>query len=772
VYILHLPEQPRTDVYSMVQSRDGDLWVVTTAMAIYRYRDSLLVHVYQLNDVVPFQIIEDGPGNFLLRTDKGVLEFTGDRGPAENANSFAIEDILPGGWGGPIIIDREKTLWAGTWTRGLLKIADRRLINFSVPAMAGCVADTSGHLWFGDAKGLVEVYTDNEGGWYSHHHSIGKIGDARLSPQWQCDSRGRLWFSLPGSPPSLRCYRIDSHPHQPSSIVSLYDIKLPRGDFWSFLVDRQDRCWLLLGALTATIIDLATMKNVRVFTTADGLPQARAYTLFQDRRDNVWIGTWASGLARINAAGDLSGKFRIFTVSDGLPHDGVRSISEDSDGDILIGTRHGGLAILSGETKFTVVSMASGLLSNSVWRVTEDSLRRLWVHTDVGLECIDRTSLKPLPMKPEFRGERAGGLGVYGGSYLWSYSAGGVKILEYTRPSPPLVPPPVYLTSMHVNGTPQLLDGDLSFPHDRDNCTMEFVCLSFREESTVRYQYRLLGHDTLWSPSTKLRAVTFDALVPGSYRFQVRAFTLAGATSGTPAMIDFTIRPPFWSTWWFTSAIIMTAGGVLMLLYRYRIEKIREVERLRIRIASDLHDDVGSTLTKIAVHSEVIQTTAIPERIMKSSKEIGDMSREIITALSDIVWSIDARHDVLVDLIDRMRSFALETLTAKEVRVKFSTDGVIPTTKLAPNIRQNLYLIFKEAITNIAKHSAATDVLIRITQSGSGMTLVIEDNGAGLQAVPDGSGHGLKNMKMRAERIGGELNFHTDRGLRIVLVLK
>jgi signal transduction histidine kinase len=258
-------------------------------------------------------------------------------------------------------------------------------------------------------------------------------------------------------------------------------------------------------------------------------------------------------------------------------------------------------------------------------------------------------------------------------------------------------------------------------------------------------------------------------LPPGNYVFHVRGANGDGVWNMTGASFSFAVLPPYWETWWFRLLIIATLAGLLTLLYTYRVRHLLAVERLRTRIASDLHDDVGSALTKIAIHSEVIQTTDSLEKIAASSRMIGAMSREIVGTLSDIVWSIDARHDAFHDLVGRVRTFALEILGAREMSVHFTTDGLDLSRRVNAEVRQNLYLICKEAINNIARHSGATEVWIAMTDRDDRLRVSIEDNGAGLASDNFHAGHGLRNMQMRAGRIGGTIVFDKGRGMRIVV---
>jgi signal transduction histidine kinase len=192
------------------------------------------------------------------------------------------------------------------------------------------------------------------------------------------------------------------------------------------------------------------------------------------------------------------------------------------------------------------------------------------------------------------------------------------------------------------------------------------------------------------------------------------------------------------------------------------------IERIRLRIASDLHDDIGSTLTKIAIHSEVIQGTDDPEKIRSLSKQIGAASREVIRDLSDIVWSIDARHDTLGNLADRMRDFATEVLTPRHVSVHYEMADTDPGKVLPVEVRQTFYLIFKEAVNNILRHSDARNVRVTLT-GGAGLSMSVADDGSGSGKPVHETGHGLRNMRMRAERLGAELRIEAAQGVKVEL---
>ncbi|MBI5471853.1 MAG: ATP-binding protein, partial [Ignavibacteriae bacterium] len=198
--------------------------------------------------------------------------------------------------------------------------------------------------------------------------------------------------------------------------------------------------------------------------------------------------------------------------------------------------------------------------------------------------------------------------------------------------------------------------------------------------------------------------------------------------------------------------------------------------------ASDLHDDIGSSLTKISLQSELIREGIEPEERENYLTGIATMSRELISTMSDIVWSIDARNDTWGNLFQKMRDSAAETLSMKGIELSFTHSGFDEKKRIPPDVRENLYLIAKEAVNNAAKYSNARHVSIVLRNDHDKFTLVIGDDGHGidaahLEAARNGqrsgrSGHGLRNMRMRAERFGATVDWVNDDGLKIILSAK
>jgi two-component sensor histidine kinase len=314
---------------------------------------------------------------------------------------------------------------------------------------------------------------------------------------------------------------------------------------------------------------------------------------------------------------------------------------------------------------------------------------------------------------------------------------------------------------------------DIELSYRQNMLTINYCALNYHRSGDTRYSYRLIGLEEEWVDAGTNRQVTYTYLQPGDYTFEVRAVNFVGRLSEQTASLNIVILPPWWATWWFRSIIVLILIVLFYAIYRMRLSKILQMERMRVQIASDLHDDIGASLTRIAVHSEIIQSTGNSDSIRRSSGRIGVMSREIITTLSDIVWSIDARNDTVGDLLDRMRDFLDTVFPPGSIKIDFQTQGLHLNQKIAQEMRQNVYLIFKEAVNNAARHSDGSEIRIRIINGNGIFQMSIADNGSGFDLNKKTAGHhGLENMRMRAERIGGTLRIESNHGTRIVLETK
>jgi signal transduction histidine kinase len=267
--------------------------------------------------------------------------------------------------------------------------------------------------------------------------------------------------------------------------------------------------------------------------------------------------------------------------------------------------------------------------------------------------------------------------------------------------------------------------------------------------------------DRDWGPPTDQRTVVYASLAAGSYRFVVRAVASDGSASARPATIEFTIPPPVWRTWWFLAACGLAGLLLLFALHRYRLAQAVAVADIRTRIATDLHDDIGASLSQIAILSEVAQHSALsPEAGTRGPlTEIAGISRGLVDAMSDIVWAINPDHDRLSNLVYRMRRFATDVLGGQGIELQFRSSVAEHDLKIGVDVRRQVYLIFKEGVHNIARHSGAGRVEVDLDRAESGLTLRLSDNGVGFDPNAEYQGRGLANMRKRAAALRGRVEW-------------
>ena len=293
---------------------------------------------------------------------------------------------------------------------------------------------------------------------------------------------------------------------------------------------------------------------------------------------------------------------------------------------------------------------------------------------------------------------------------------------------------------------------------------------------TLLYQYKLEGGSQDWSASTAERSVNLS-LSPGSYRLLVRAISTDGTLSQTPASVSFIILRPIWQRWWFVTIAASLVALAAYAFYRYRVARLIELERVRTRIATDLHDDIGSNLSLIAMVSEVAKDQASkggPEVIERLAL-VARTSRQSVDAMSDIVWAVNPKRDHMHDLTERMRRFASDTFSARDIEFQFSPPAAGQDIKLGADIRRQVYMVFKEGVNNIAKHSGCARAEIDVRISGGHLIVRLSDDGKGFE--PGGEcdeygGNGLVSMRGRAESIGGKLEVVSRPGAGTTVTLK
>ncbi|HVE56665.1 MAG TPA: two-component regulator propeller domain-containing protein [Pyrinomonadaceae bacterium] len=535
------------------------------------------------------------------------------------------------------------------------------------------------------------------------------------------------------------------------------------------------------------------------FTTKDNFPARNGPTAFgEDRAGNIWIGFYSGGLIRYRA-----GKAEVFTAADNLPAGYIHNIFTDSAGRIWVATSAGGVVRFDDPTSaekpvLTTLTTRDGLSSNQATCVTEDNFGRIYISTGRGVNRLNLqngrikifTKADGLPenIVNQCRRDAVGALWFGTNNGLARY----VPVAEEQNK-----PPPIFLSGLRVNGeTVKKLSElgetevkDLDFASDQRQIQIDFFALGFGTGEALRYQYKVNGED--WSAPGGQRTINLDRS-PGSYIFQVRAVNADGIASENPATVSFTIARPVWQRWWFLVLLTLAIVGLIYLVYSYRLKRLLELEKVRTRIATDLHDDIGASLSKIAILSEVVHQRVAPvapgnAEINEPLEEIAGTSRELVDSMSDIVWAINPERDHLSDLIQRMRNLAGELTEFADIglRVKLTgieTDADLP---LGADLRREIYLIFKETVNNMVKHSACEMAEVSFGIENDHLVVSVKDDGKGFAPVTNGNGangnggaavtrggNGLPNMKRRAANMNGSYEITSEKGKGTTVVLR
>jgi signal transduction histidine kinase/ligand-binding sensor domain-containing protein len=540
------------------------------------------------------------------------------------------------------------------------------------------------------------------------------------------DDFGDLWIAtVSRNPTNLARWRRRSGTVEPYSVRNAGGPVMPRA------FARAHDGWLWIGFAEGALARTRG-EQFEVFT-AQGIPEGIT-DLHVDGRGALWIASSSAGLARVESVSPAVRLVR-YTTREGLSTNNIHCLAEDADGRLYLGTARGIDRLDPRSGAVARLTTADGLASDFVTAAFRDRSGVLWFGTLDGVSRLvpgrDRLSVEP------------------------RVSIAALSIAGAMRPLSEL-------GEAQVEG--------LRLEPGRNHLQIGFMGIA-GDGGSLRYRYRLEGGDGLWVGPTDQRVVHYAGLSPGRYRFSVQAIAADGTASTQPADVAFTVVPPVWQRSWFIASASLAAASLLYMLHRFRTAQLLELERIRTRIASDLHDDLGANLSQIAVISEVARQSVRGEvALAEPLAAIATTSRESLDAVSDIVWAIDPRRDSVTDLAQRLRRFASDALSAKDIAVSFSApaDGDLP---VDPEVRRELLLIFKEGVNNIVRHSGCKEARIAVSCGDGRLTLLVEDDGRGFDQRQAG-GVGLRSIRQRAERLGGELTVRSSPGSGTTLLLR
>ncbi|HSY18050.1 MAG TPA: two-component regulator propeller domain-containing protein [Candidatus Acidoferrales bacterium] len=703
---------PSNRVRIMTQDRDGNVWASFERGGLVCIRSRLFQAVGNregLSDIVTTSVCEDGSGAIWIGTLGGTVS---------------------------------------RWSHGVCT-------NFTLPQegthceMTTVFPDADGRVWIGTHGNGLLVY---EAGQFRHVLAFNQTG-ANIRGLF-ASRDGRVWIASQDG--LFRLFNGELRQLQTPKSEADYPTALAEG--------AGGKIWVAMnsGALVSCIGD-----QVTTFDPADPAMRSRFSAVFEDAHGTVWIGTLGAGLLRFQ-----EGKFSAITTRDGLPTDNITQVLDDEAGNLWLGSPVGVISV----RKDSLAAQLHGTNQNLV------------CHAYGRNEGLPTVGCAIASQPTAWRGRDG---------RLWFATSKGIASVLSPDSSPPQHPPLVVIEDMHVDGepgkpvvrgqneaaaAPWYLTSDnrpgapVKLTPGRHEVNFRFTGLNFSDPERIRFKYMLEGLETAWAESTE-RTVSYRNVPPGEYHFRVQAQNSDGQTSAAEAVLDIIIPPHIWETRWFRFTVlgmilISVAGTVFWVLQvRHKrelraLEHRHALERERTRIAQDIHDDLGASLTRITMLSQSAMNRIEPVKTPGTElSRIYQTARSMTNAMDEIVWAINPSHDTLESLAAYFAEFVQDFLSPTGLKFNLDMPLGLPQWNISSEVRHNLFLAFKEALNNVVKHSKATEVVITLEVRRGGFVLSVADNGCGFDAMePAGSklepvrrvrGNGLNNMRRRLEELGG-----------------
>ena len=309
---------------------------------------------------------------------------------------------------------------------------------------------------------------------------------------------------------------------------------------------------------------------------------------------------------------------------------------------------------------------------------------------------------------------------------------------------------------------------ELSLNYDENNINIETGILDYYSGGSSRIRYKLEGINENWQYGANGYTLRFDGLPSGKYRLVIQASNAVDDYNGPEKSLIINIHPPFWYTWWFIFFEVISLITIGYTLFQFKLRHKLKIFNIRQKLHRDLHDDVGATLSSIKVYSEILQTN--PQNLL-ITELIKDNAVEMIDQLEIISWATNPKNDSFRSLSDLMKKYASPACHARNIELIIQCHGINEDMLMIGSVRQNLFLIFKEAVNNIIKYAEATKCDVQIFIRNRKFFLQIADNGNGFQGVTKGGGSGWKNMRKRAEDLHGKLDMETVNGKGITITV-
>jgi two-component system sensor histidine kinase ChiS len=807
------------------KDKSGIIWIGTEA-GLYQFNTKTNKFNKYIPSVEKYSIITNNEINCIVKDKSGglwigsggsgILSIKGNSLEAlshssSNTSSLSSDHITA------IAEDNTGILWVGTTEGGVNKI-DRKANKFvhykhdpfnsnslSYSTIRSIFQDKDGILWIGTLEGGLNRL-DRSTNEYKHYkynpRNPSSLSDNTVTSIFRT-KKGELWIGTWGG--GLEKAEFNK---SKTEIIGFKHFKNNSADNTSIssniiqaiYEDSKDRLWIGTG-LGLDLFDCRnnsfTHFNYR-FNNPNSISDNKIQSncIYEDRSGNLWIGTW-NGLNKLvlNNRDDTSIDYsklifkRFYSEPNNpnsLSNSRILSIYEDEKKVLWIGTYGGGLnkIVFNGKNGGMIIKRFTekdGLSNDIIYGILGDDDGNLWLSTNNGLS---KFKISTENFQNYFEGD-----GLQSNQFYWGACCkgingelffGGINGFNSFFPSKLKYNsniPPIYFTDFQISNKSISVNEknsplkksieytkEITLDYDKNVLTFEFVALDYSNPHENKYSYIMENFDKDWVFAGRRNFATYTNLDPGEYVFRVIGSNNDGIWNKSGSSIKLIIDPPVWRTWWFILLSVIIIGGTIFYFIQMHVKDLLAVERVRIKLAADLHDNIGSSLTEISILSEIIsgKLNSANVEVLKSLRMISDNSRKLIDKMSDIVWLVNPNRDSLYDLIIRLEDAYSEILAYKNISIRSQNLQSLQKISLSVEKRQNLYLIFKEAINNSVTHSNCSEILLDANVKGKILEMTLKDNGEGFIQSCSSQGNGLENMSRRAKTIGGSLNISSS----------
>lgn len=725
----------------LFETKQGDLWIYGLNALLNYNEETKRFDFFQSangNDNVSidyesiFQILEDKEGDIWIATNQGIY-YT-----ATARTNSSVTNLTFNNNNGPTVIN------------DILELPDEKLLFAS--GIKG-VVETDKFL----NKIPFEWYGNDPPAYWPD-----ALKDATTDVWSLCreSATGKIWAGCNGGVLMI-------HDLKKGTNEYLYPAEVNGSRIRYITEDKQGQIWLSTDA--GRLIKWSNNKFTIVLDVGTVI-----YKIFIDKDGWLWLATKESGLYAVDrVSGKILQRYTANGSANGLYSNTGYDIEQLRNGLIVLAA--GALHFIDKHNhKVFKVQYEDGLPSNTVLRLRTGEKGLLWIITSNGL-CRynpnnkhitpygrkDGVVLAELTIAADY--STLSGNIIFGGS-------NSVIMFNPAIFSRNQIPPDVTITDFKLFNQYLPVDSLLKNPeikleNDQNSLSIHFASLSYSERDKLTYFYKMEGIDKDWVKADRSYSVNYSLLPPGQYSFKIYCENIEGIKCANITDLNIYIKPPYFKTWWFRILLLVVLALLIYALHDIRVNRLLAVETLRNRVARDLHDDMGSTLSTINILSSMAKNKMEVDN-NKTGEYLGkisEYSERMMDAMDDIVWSIKPSNDNMQKITARMREFATSVLEAKEIDFEFIVDENVYDVKLDMEARRDFFLIFKEAVNNAVKYSKATKLLMRLTMQHKKLLLIVKDDGEGFE-LAEADGNGLGNMHKRAEQLHGQLIIDTKKG--------